>query len=62
MADEFRKIQKQCCEDGGNARGHNARYGCPCCRKIRNLNQHKKWARKKSRRVLKDLDRKFTFR
>lgn len=42
--DGFRKYQKRLCLSG--APNHVGIYGCYCCRKIRNLNKFKKWARK----------------
>jgi len=53
--DEFRRKQRCDCPDGG---GQAGRYGCPCCRKIADLNKHKKSSRKRARHKLKDSDRK----
>jgi hypothetical protein len=54
--DDFRKEQKKDCLDGTkNKRG---KYGCPCCREIRNLNRHKKFSRHMARVRLKEKDKK----
>lgn len=54
--DDFRKEQKKKCLDGSkNKRG---KYGCRCCRKIRDLNEHKKFSRTLARVRLKEKDKK----
>lgn len=46
--DDFRRFQKCDCLNGGTRR--NLKYGCPCCRKIPNLNKFKKVSRRMARR------------
>jgi hypothetical protein len=53
--DAFRKLQKKNCPDGGSGSGVNP-YGCSCCRKHANLNEHKKFSRKRAKRKLKQTD------
>jgi len=56
--DSFREEQKKECLDGSkNKRG---KYGCSCCRKIRDLNEHKKFSRALARARLKNNDKKET--
>ena len=52
--DEFRKLQKQECANGGKI---EQTYGCSCCRKIKNLSIFKKWSRKLAKTRLKQKDR-----
>lgn len=54
--DDFRKEQKKECLDG--SKNKRCRYGCRCCRKIRDLNEHKKFSRKLARARLKGKDKK----
>ncbi len=49
--DLFRQEQKKKCLDGSQNKRN--KYGCQCCRKIRDLNIHKKVTRKSARRRLK---------
>jgi hypothetical protein len=53
--DEFRKLQKQECLNGGTK---ELKYGCSCCRKIKNIQEFRKWARKLAKSRLKNQDRK----
>lgn len=53
--DDFRKEQKKLCKNGApNGKG---KYGCPCCRKISDLNIFKKWSRKLAKRRLRQKDK-----
>lgn len=52
--DDFRRIQRRRCHDGGQMAGC---YGCSCCRPIKDLNKFKKVIRKRSRRILKQEDK-----
>lgn len=54
--DDFRKEQKK--ESLDWSRHKRCRYGCRCCRKIRDLNEHKKFSRKLARARLKNNDKK----
>lgn len=55
--DEFRKFQKEDCHSGSpNKQGI---YGCPCCRKLSNLNHFKKMSRKLAKGKLRNETRKF---
>lgn len=54
--DEFRKLQKKECKDG--SRGKAGKYGCQCCRKIGDLNKHKKVSRRLARVRLNQKDKK----
>jgi len=54
--DDFRKEQKKKCFDG--SKNKRSKYGCPCCREIRNLNKHKKFSRNMARVRLKEKDKK----
>jgi hypothetical protein len=56
--DDFRKEQKKESLDG--SKNKRCRYGCRCCRKIRDLNEHKKFSRKLARARLKNNDKKET--
>ena len=51
--DEFRRMQREDCPDGGGSGGC---YGCSCCRKISALGKHKKISRKRARHKLKNQD------
>lgn len=54
--DDFRKEQKKDCLDGTkNKRG---KYGCPCCRRFRDLPEFKKLTRSLARVRLKEKDKK----
>jgi hypothetical protein len=48
--DDFRKMQKKDCADG--SQNKRSSYGCPCCRKIRDLAKHKRVSRRRSRHRL----------
>lgn len=54
--DSFKAEQKKECLDGSKKQAH--KYGCRCCRKIRDLNEHKKLSRKLARVRLKNNDKK----
>ena len=54
--DDFRKEKKKQCLDG--SQNKRCRYGCRCCRKIRDLNEHKKYSRALARARLKNKDKK----
>ena len=54
--DEFRKFQKKECKDGSRKKAD--KYGCSCCRKISNLNEHKKVSRRLARVRLNQKDKK----
>ena len=54
--DDFRKEQKKECLDG--SKNKRCRYGCKCCRKIHDLNKHKKSSRALARARLKNKDKK----
>lgn len=56
--DDFRKEQKKECLDG--SKNKHGKYGCRCCRKIRDLNEHKKFSRALARARLKQKDKKET--
>jgi hypothetical protein len=49
--DEFRKHQKPLCRSG--APNRQGIYGCPCCRKVSNTNEFKKFARKTAKTKLR---------
>ena len=51
--DDFRRIQRKECKDGGGVGGC---YGCVCCRKSGNLNKFKKYVRRTARKTLKNQD------
>lgn len=53
--DDFRKIQKAMCRNGG---GSKAIYGCSCCRDIGNLNLFKKWSRDLAKARLREQSKK----
>jgi hypothetical protein len=55
IMDDFRKLQKMDCPDGG---GSGGKYGCPCCRKFAILKEHKKFSRKRAKRKLRGNDKK----
>lgn len=52
--DDYRKIQKKMCNDGGNSKGT---YGCYCCRKIRDVRDFKIWSRRLAKVRLRREDR-----
>lgn len=55
--DKFRAYQRKESLDGSpNKGGRN--YGCYCCRKHRDLNEHKKYSRRKAKVGLKEETRK----
>lgn len=54
--DEYRKEQKALCQDG--SRNKRGKYGCSCCREIRNPNSFKKWSRKQAKFNLRQKDLK----
>lgn len=53
--DQFRMLQKKECKNGGKI---ELKYGCSCCRKIKNVQKFKKWARKLAKSRLKNMDKK----
>lgn len=55
--DNFRKFQKAECKDGA-PNGGKRPYGCPCCRKIGDLNTFKKHTRRLARARLKNEDKR----
>ncbi len=55
--DTFRELQKETCLDGSPSGGKRP-YGCRCCRKISNLNAHKKYSRRLARVRLNQKDKK----
>lgn len=55
--DDFRRQQKIQCLNGSPS-GGRAKYGCPCCREISDLNTFKKVSRRLARAKLKNEDRK----
>ena len=54
--DSFREEQKKESLDG--SKDKRCRYGCRCCLKIRDLNEHKKFSRALARARLKQKDKK----
>lgn len=56
--DDFRKEQKKKCLDG--SKNKRSKYGCSCCREIKNLTKHKKFCRTLARARLKQKDKKET--
>jgi len=56
--DDFRKEQKKECLDFSS--NQRCKYGCRCCRKIRDLNEHKKSSRRLARVRLKEKDKQET--
>lgn len=53
--DDFRRMQRAQCPDGGTRAGC---YGCYCCRKIRHLPTHKRVTRRLARVRLRRVDMK----